>query len=151
MHAKHLRPTPTGRKISRAVTVPTVLALAVAGIAAPAFAGKPVGGGGTSGGSSLSVRVLDGPDATPNFGETITFNVTSSTEKKWVDLACYQGGTFVYSSTAGFYADYPWAPNYTLRSASWTSGGADCSAKLYTTNSKGRQSTLATMSFTVAP
>ena len=48
MHPKHLRPTSTSRKVSRAVTVPTVLALAVAGIATPAFAGKPDRGSSTT-------------------------------------------------------------------------------------------------------
>jgi hypothetical protein len=147
MKAKHLRTTPTARKVSRAVTVPTAIAIAVAGIATPAFAGKPSGA--TSGsGSSLSVVVKSGPDQTPNFGETITFNVTSSVYKKWVELYCYQNGAFVYSSTAGFFPEYPWAADYTLSSAYWTGGAADCNARLYTTNSKGRQSTLATLSFT---
>lgn len=147
MNAKHLRPTATSRKISRAVTVPVVLVAALA-IGTPAFAGKPSSGG--SSGSSLSVVVKSGTDSTPNYGETITFNVTSSVEKKWVELKCYQNGTFVYSASAGFFADYPWPPDYTLSSAYWTSGAADCNARLYTANSKGRQSTLATMSFTVA-
>ena len=54
MNPKHLRPTPTSRKISRAVTIPAVLALAVAGISAPAFAGKPGTGGGTTSSASCS-------------------------------------------------------------------------------------------------
>ena len=147
--AKHLRRTPTALRVGRAITVPVVLAGAMA-LTAPAFAGKPAPSGTSGGsGSSLSVVVKSGPDSTPNFGETITFNVTSTVYKKWVDLTCTQNGTFVYSATAGFYPEYPWAPDYTLSSAYWTSGAADCSAKLYTTNSKGRQSTLATLAFTV--
>jgi hypothetical protein len=145
MNAKHLRPTPRANRVTRALDEP-VAALAALSMTAPAFAGKPDRG--TSGGSSLSVVVKDGPDQTPNYGETITFAVTSSVDKKWVDLYCYQGGAYVYSQTAGFFPDYPWAPDYQLASAYWTSGAADCKATLYTTNSRGRQSVLATLSFT---
>ncbi|HUR14201.1 MAG TPA: hypothetical protein VM097_06875, partial [Mycobacteriales bacterium] len=143
MKAKHLRTTPTRRRVSRAVTIP-VVTLAALSLAAPAMAARPSGG--SSSGSSLSVVVKTGPDQTPNFGETITFDVTSPVYKKWVDLYCYQGGATVYSQTAGFYPEYPWAPDYGLSSAYWTSGAADCKATLYTTNSKGRQTVLATLS-----
>ncbi|HUR50890.1 MAG TPA: hypothetical protein VMZ11_02085 [Mycobacteriales bacterium] len=148
MKAKHLRPTAPATRLARALVGPTA-ALVALSVSAPAFAGKPGGGGTTTSGSSLSVVVEDGPDQTPNFGETITFKVTSPVEKKWVDLYCYQGGAYVYSQTAGFFPDYPWAPDYRLSSGYWTSGAADCKATLYTTNAKGRQSTLATLSFTV--
>ena len=146
MNAKHLRPTSTARRIGRAITIPVVLMGALS-VSAPAFAGKPSGGGSTSG-SSLSVVVKTGPDSVPNYSETITFNVQSSVYKKYVDLYCYQNGTYVYSSSAGFFPEYPWAPDFTLSSAYWTSGAADCKATLYTTNSRGRQTTLATLSFT---
>ena len=151
MKARHARPTPTARKVGRAVTIPLVLATALAGAAAPALAAKGSGGAGSSGGSgsSLSVVVETGPDQTPNYGETITFKVTSPVYKKWVDLSCYQGSTYVYGQTAGFYPEYPWAPDYTLSSSYWTSGGASCNARLYTTSNNGKQSTLATLTFTV--
>jgi hypothetical protein len=55
MSPKHLRPTSTSRRVGRAVTIPAVLALTVAGISAPAFAGKP-GGGSTSGTASCSAN-----------------------------------------------------------------------------------------------
>jgi hypothetical protein len=146
MRPKHLRTPSATRKAARAVTVPLVLAAVVAGAAAPAFAGKYD----RAGASSLAVVVKDGPDALPNHGETITFAVTSPVEKKWVDLYCYQGGEYVYSQTAGFFPDYPWAPDYGLSSAYWTSGSADCSATLYTLSAKGRRSVLSTLSFAVA-
>jgi hypothetical protein len=145
MKARHLRPTPRALRVGRALTVP-VVALAALSATAPAMAAKPTGS--SSSGSSLSVVVKSGPDQVPNFGDTITFNVTSTVYKKWVDLTCYQNGAFVYSSTAGFYPEYPWSSDFVLSSTYWTGGAADCSARLYTTNSRGRQSTLATLSFT---
>jgi hypothetical protein len=148
MKARHLRPTPRAVRLGRALTVP-VVALAALSATAPAMAGKPSAGSG-GGGSSLSVVVETGADQTPNYGETITFKVTSTVYKKWVDLRCNQGGTFVYSATAGFYPEYPWAPDYTLSSAYWTGGAASCDARLYTQSSNGKQSTLATLSYTVA-
>ena len=148
MKARHLRPIPRAVRLGRALTVP-VVALAALSAAAPAMAAKPAGGSSSSG-SSLSVVVETGPDQTPNFGETITFNVTSTVYKKWVDLFCYQNGTFVYSSTSGFFPEYPWAPDYTLSSAYWTGGAASCNARLYTQNNNGKQTTLATLTFPVS-
>jgi hypothetical protein len=148
--AKHLRRTPAALRAGRAVTVPLVLAGAMA-LTAPAFAGKPAPSGTSGGsGSSLSLVVKSGTDSVANHAETVTFNVQSSTYKKWVDLFCYQNGQQVFSQSAGFFPEYPWTTDYVLSSSNWTSGAADCSAKLYTVNSRGRQSTLATLSFHVS-
>jgi hypothetical protein len=53
--AKHLRRTPTALRVGRAITVPVVLAGAMA-LTAPAFAGKPApsGGGTTTSGATCS-------------------------------------------------------------------------------------------------
>ena len=147
MTPRHVRPTPRANRVTRALVVP-VVAITALSVTAPAFAGKPDRS--STSGSSLSVVVKDGADQVPNYYETITFNVTSTVDKKWVDLYCYQGGEFVYSQTAGFFPGYPWAPDYQLASAYWTGGAADCEATLYTTNAKGRQSVLATLRFTAA-
>ena len=141
-----------------------VLALAVVALVAlivlpAAFAGKggngPSGGGGggkpSGGGGSLSlVMVVDntGNDA-PDYGDTVTFNVTTGAERPYVSVHCYQGGSLVYAASAGFYADYPWSTNFGLRTTTWTSGGADCTAKLYTTKDGSRITTLATLNFVV--
>ena len=53
------------------------------------------------------------------------------------------------TSTAGFFAAYPWAPNFTLASGGWTSGAGDCTATLYMVTSNGRSKNLATLSFHV--
>jgi hypothetical protein len=123
-------------------------------IASPAQAGKPSGGGGTKPPrgttSSIQLVVLTGGDSVPNWGEDVTFNVsTTATTEPHVDLTCSQGGAVVYSATTGFYASYPWPWTQTmnLASQSWTGGDASCSARLYMFSGKGT-STLASLSFT---
>jgi hypothetical protein len=68
----------------------------------------------------------------PNWADTITFKITSASTYPYVDVGCYQGGTLVYSASAGFYPSYPWpgARNMPLYSPSWTGGAADCTATL---------------------
>jgi hypothetical protein len=104
------------------------------------------GGGGTtgSGGGSLSLKmVIDAnSNSLPNYGDQVTFNVsTTVTDKPYVVLGCTQGGGSVYQSsfTVGFFADYPWPwlQTYTLSSQTWTGGAANCTATLqYNTGSK---------------
>jgi hypothetical protein len=120
--------------------------------ASPAQAGKPSGGGGGgSTGSSLQLVVLTGGDSVPNWGEDVTFNVsTTATKAPYVDLVCSQGGTLVYSATAGFFDSYPWPWTRTMNLASnmWTGGDAACTATLYTFDNKARKVTLASLAFT---
>ena len=99
--------------------------------------GKPGGGGGKpprdSGGTLTLVMVEDAnTNGTPNWNDTITFNVTSSSSSPYVSVKCYQGGTLVYGADAGFYADYPWpgARNMPLYSPAWTGGAASCNATI---------------------
>jgi hypothetical protein len=129
-----------------------VLALALVPVA---LAGKGTGGKGggtTSGGSnSLSlVRVTDAHgNGAPNWGDTVTFNVSTSVTWPSVELNCVQNGSSVYQGIVGFYPTYAWSRTYTLESYSWTGGAADCTARLYTTGKNGSQQTLATLSFAV--
>ena len=89
-------------------------------------------------------------NGSPNWNDEVTFAVsTTATDRPWVRLDCYQSGRWVLVSDAGFFPEYPWAPNFTLASGAWTSGAGDCSAQLYMVSSNGRSSTLATMSFHV--
>jgi hypothetical protein len=143
----------------------TALALAVA---APAVAGKggvPNGGtgnpntagGGTGNGgggkdtSSLALVVLDADDGGANYGEQITFEVsTTATDQPFVSARCYQEGALVYSASAGFFDGYTWPDTqvFTLRSNAWTGGAADCSATLeYWDGRRFRE--LAALSFSV--
>lgn len=105
-------------------------------------AGKPGGGGGGKpgggGGGSGSLRIVMVEDlngnGSPNWGDTITYAVTSSASNPFVDTLCYQNGQMVYSAGAGWYDSYPWpgARNMPLYSPSWTGGGADCRAVINT-------------------
>lgn len=128
------------RHVVMALAEASLLALlVVALVAAPAFAGKGGNGGGKgkpgtgSTGSLTLVMVADANrNGAPNWGDTITFQVTSTSQYPYVDVACYQGGTLVYSAYAGFYPSYPWpgAQQMPLYSPSWTGGAAGCVAKL---------------------
>ena len=84
--------------------------------------GKPGGGGGTS--SSLTVVMVSDQNGngSPNWGDTITFTVSTTAAYPYVDLRCSQNGTMVYSASAGFYDGYLWpgARNMPLFSPSWT-------------------------------
>ena len=123
----------------------SLIALLVVGlIAGTAFAGRgqggggggkpPRGGGGTTGNVALvMVEDLNG-NGSPNWGDTITFNITTTAANPYLSLRCYQGGTLVLGADAGFYPDYPWqgARNMPLFSPSWTGGAASCSATVNT-------------------
>jgi hypothetical protein len=119
-----------------------IATIAVGLIAGSALAAKPSsggtsggkhGGGGTGTGSLALVLVTDANnDGAANWGDTVTFTVTSSSSYPTVDLTCSQGGVLVYSASAGFYPSYPWpgARNMPLSSPSWTGGAAACTAVL---------------------
>jgi hypothetical protein len=135
---------------ARTATLLSVAALCLA-LVPTAFAARA--GGAPKGGSSglTLAMVSDGNgNGLPNWGDTVTFNVsTTATTQPYVSLKCSQGGTVVYSTSAGFYDGYawPWTKNMALRSSSWTGGAADCDARLYSASNNGRTTTLATMSF----
>jgi hypothetical protein len=110
------------------------------------------GGGSTGGSSSLSlVMVTDlNNDGGPNWGDTVTFDVsTTATTEPNVSLTCSQNGTVVYGAVTGFYASYPWpwTQDMTLSSTAWSSGAADCVAELYYFSGTSTVN-LASMSFT---
>jgi hypothetical protein len=126
-------------------------ALLVSAVSGAAFArgggGGKGGGGTTSGANSLTLKmVVDANGNTlPNWGDTITFNLTTSATKPFVSLNCYQGTNWVYAASVGYFPAYPWAKEFTLAATSWPGGGADCTAKLYTTKDGRRTRTLATL------
>src|SRR5205085_2102709 len=63
------------------------------------------GGGGTSGSGTLSLKMVNDAngDNLPNYGDSVTFNVSTTASRPYVVLDCTQGGASVYSSSAGFY------------------------------------------------
>lgn len=136
------------RSIALLVTMAT-LALS-SSVATPALAAK--GGPGGGGSSSISLVLVDSTDGLAHVGQQVTFAVaTTATSSPFVSLNCYQNGVWVYTASAGFFAAYPWSQNFTLSSTAWMSGAADCTARLYSTKTGTRTTTLATVSFHVYP
>jgi predicted choloylglycine hydrolase len=106
------------------------------------------GGGGKPSTSSLSLVVLDSTDG-PHQGEHVTFDVsTTATDRPWVSVNCYDAtGAWIYTDTKAFFLSS--SRDFTLSNTSWTSGAADCKAKLYKTKDGTRTTTLATLDFHV--
>jgi hypothetical protein len=133
--------------VVRFALIATFVALVLAVVpAAQAGKGKPPAGGSDS---SLSLIVLSSPDGLAHYGGQVTFAVsTSATDRPYVQLDCNQGGALVYSSSAGFYAGYPWPwnQNFILSSSYWTGGGAACTATLEYWNGR-KWSALKSISF----
>jgi hypothetical protein len=139
------------RRIAHAAKI-AALVLALALVPA-ALAAKGHGGGGTSGGSSsISQPVMVTDTGTPglSWGDTVTFNVsTTATTTPFVNLLCYQNGVQVASGMKGFWdgsIDVNW--NFGLSSPTWKSGAADCVASL-TMQTKRGWAQLASTSFHV--
>ena len=141
------------RRIARTAEVG---ALVLALVLVPAaLAAKGPGGGGisrTGGSSSISGPVMVTDTGTPglSFGDTVTFNVSTTAPYPSVQLACYRNGALIFDQIAGFFPGYMWSKNYTLQSNSWSSGGANCTATLYYTTKNGTNTTLATLRFPVS-
>ena len=91
-------------------------------------------------------------DGYVHHGDTITWKVsTTATAQPHVSVSCSQNGAVVYTTQTGYYAGYPWpwTQDMTMSSGAWTSGAADCSARLYSLSNNGSSTTLATSSFHV--
>lgn len=141
------KPESRTKRVGAAVLEATLItALTFGLVAATAFAAKGGNGGGgrgghggggnTTGGSgtiSLAfplVRDTNG-NGTPNWGDAVRFNVsTTSTTQPYVNLYCYQNGTFVAGGSEGYFAGALDDGNFGLYAPSWMSGAADCTAKL---------------------
>jgi len=139
------------RIITSLLAVAVTAGVAVA-VVAPSRANAGRGGQkALSGTSSIKLVVLSGSDGLPNWGEQVTFDVsTAATNFPYVDVTCTQNGTSVYTATTGYFAGYPWpwTQVMTLQTQAWTGGAADCTATLYYPTSK-RIMVLATLVFHV--
>jgi hypothetical protein len=105
----------------------------------------------TAGVSTLELVPVDSTDTVVNWGDQVTFNVsTNVTDYPVVTVLCYQND-LVYSASAGFYPEYPWqyAQTFTLRSNAWTGGAASCTATLQYNDGK-RIIELKSLDFAVA-
>jgi hypothetical protein len=133
------------RKISLVLTAVTALAVASTAVA---------GSGGGKSTSNISLVVLSSArtaDSGPRYGDEVTFAVsTTATDRPYVLLNCYQGDVRVSGGQAGFWASYP-SKTFVLTSPSWTSGAAECTARLGSLNADGtRFRELASTSFSVS-
>ncbi len=112
------------------------------------------GGGAAGSKGSLSLLMVEDDDANgmPNYGETVTFDVvTAATDTPNVNVRCYVSGALAYDGWAGFYA-WAWGnQSFTMSSSTWSAGAADCAARLVMFGKNGRERTLTTLSFHVAP
>jgi hypothetical protein len=130
----------TTRALVIGVTLAAILATVATGAAVAAKGGNGHHSSSTGGGSLTLVMANDANgDGLPNFGDTVTFNVsTTVTSYPYVSLQCSQGGVQVYSAWAGFYPDFPWPwqQDFTLKSPAWTGGAASCTAILYYNNGR---------------
>ena len=146
----------SGQAILEGAIVATLIVGLVAGTA---MAARGNGGGGkpprnTTGGGTIAWQMVadTNGNGSPNWGDTITFDVhQSATTEPHVDLKCSQNGRVVYGATTGLYDSYPWpwTKNMKLSSASWTGGSASCTAKLQA-YSGSSVLTLATQNFTAS-
>lgn len=129
-----------------------LISLLVVGLVAGAALAARGGGSGkpSAGGGTISLVVLDA-DGIANHGDTVTFDISTTNSRPFVSLNCYQGSDWVYAASAGFFAGYPWSQDFILEASSWPSGAANCSARLYSSKDGIRTTTLATMTFDVAP
>jgi hypothetical protein len=69
-------------------------------------------------------------DGLANVGDTVTFNLSTTTAQPWVNLNCYKSGTLVFQSWMGFFDGSISYRYVTLSSGAWTDGAADCTAWL---------------------
>jgi hypothetical protein len=151
------------RIASAALEASLITALTFGLIAGSAFAAKGGGGastgggrhggGGTTGGGTIALAPLvvdSNGNGTPNWGDSVTFNVsTTATATPFVNLVCSQNGVEVSSGWKGFWdgsIDVNW--NFGLSSPMWHSGAADCVAWLDMQTKQGWQR-LASTSFHV--
>ena len=131
-----------------AFALATVSALVVAGAA---FAAKPSGSSSISGPYLVTTSPTGSPAAatsttTPQFGDTVTFNVsTTQTSNPFVNLIC-SGNGIGYDSWAAF---WPSAGSFVLDSGGWTGGAADCTANLVMYVNSTKYKVLASTSFHV--
>ena len=131
-----------------AFALAAVSALALAGAA---FAAKPTGSSSITGPYLVTTSPSGSPvtatsTTTPRFGDTITFDVsTTQTGNPFVNLKCYGNG-IGYNSWAAF---WPTAGSFVLGSGGWTGGAADCTANLGMYVSSTKFKVLASTSFHV--
>jgi hypothetical protein len=143
--ATNIAPAPNRprRRLLGATAEAGLITLLVFGL----IAGTTLAAKGGRDAGSLSLVVLAPPDV--NYGEDVTFDVSTSASNPYVNVRCYQGSAFVYDSWAGFYPGAWFGQTFTLSGPSWSAGAADCTARLVSFAKNGRERTLSSMQFGV--
>jgi hypothetical protein len=127
-----------------------LVAASVLVFAGAAFAAKPSGSSSIAGPYLVTASPTGSPvtaasTTTPHFGDTVTFDVSTQAGNPFVNLICYGNG-IGYNSWAAF---WPTAGSFVLSSGGWTSGAADCTAKLVMYVNSSKYKVLASTSFHV--
>ena len=137
-------------RTSTRTTIALVMASALMfGVAGSALAG---GRGGGRTGLTLRLVILSEPSATEGVAhqdDEVTFRFSTTASEPFVNLRCYQGQAFVFDGWAGFFPGAWFGQTFTLASTYWADGEADCTARLVSYGSNGRERTLGTMGFHV--
>lgn len=149
------------RHALKALTEASLISLIVAALVAstalaapkngPAGGKDKVGGSGTIAGPIL-VNDVDS-DGIVDHRDSITFTVsTTSTDRPFVGVRCYQGSAFVYDGYVGYFPTYMYDPWFVMSSPFWdAAASANCTARLFHYDRRGNQNVLSTLSFSVAP
>ena len=132
------------RIVRRSVLVLLIGTMLATGATGTALANRKHNQG--AGNGSFSLVLLNSAGDVPHWGDNVTFTVSTTVSQPWVQLTCDQNGTKVLNQYIGFYAGYPWSQVFSLGTWMWTSGAADCNARLF---DGSNNATLATMSFHV--
>jgi hypothetical protein len=158
--AAETKPEGRAKHVAKAVLEASLITSLTFGlIAGSAFAGKPTsngaggkhGGGGSTGGGTIALAPLvvdNNGDGLPNWGDVVTFDISTSAGAPFVNLQCTQNSTVVLVGWKGYFVgslDTNW--NFGLSSGAWQSGAASCTAYLKVQNSRGGWTTLASTSF----
>jgi hypothetical protein len=137
---------------AQAIAEGALISVLVVGLmAGTAFAAKGAPHQKTGGNGSIALAfplVVDlNSNGTPNYGDTVTFNIsTTATTQPFVNLVCAGG---LYVGWRGYFTgslDTTW--NFSLGSGGWTGGATDCTAWLGMYTKQGFQR-LASTSFHV--
>src|SRR5262245_54308471 len=125
------------------------LAAMVLAVAPTALADKGGNGGGkghpaansTATGSFDVVPVDSNGNGVLNWGESVTFDVSTNAPYPLIALSC-TNGSWTSTQTIGYYIGWPtWDRVFSLKSWIWTGGAAECSAELYSVNVDGTNRT----------
>jgi hypothetical protein len=89
----------------------------------------------------------------PNWNEKVKFNLSTNIDRPYVTLECSQNGTVVAKGTESYASGTLDDGVFGLYSSNWSSGSADCTAKLqyYIPKGKTNYVTVASTTFYVNP